>query len=285
MIDRIPPNAGIGLKPCHFADIHDGVSQAAWFEVHAENYFMAGGPPHRHLTAIRARQPLSIHGVGLSLGGLRRPDRDHLTRLRDLVRRYEPGLVSEHLAWCELDGAYFNDLLPVPYDEATLSRVADHVCETQEVLGRAILIENPSRYVGLQGTLSEGAFLAELCRRTGCGLLLDVNNVYVSARNMGQDPRAALRTMPFEHAAQIHLAGHFVSVSPAGEFRIDDHGSPVCDDVWSLYAETLDATGPLPTLIEWDNAVPSLARLLAEASRAQAYLDSLVMEARDADVA
>jgi uncharacterized protein (UPF0276 family) len=285
MVDQISPTAGISLKPCHFAEIHAAPGRASWFEVHAENYFMAGGPPHRHLTAIRAHHPLSIHGVGLSLGGLSRPDCDHLTRLRDLVRRYEPGLVSEHLAWCEVDGVYFNDLLPVPYDEATLGRVADHVCETQEALGRAILIENPSRYVGLHGTLSEGAFLTELCRRTGCGLLLDVNNVYVSARNMGEDPRVALMTMPFARAAQIHLAGHFVSMSPAGEFRIDDHGSPVCDDVWSLYAETVAATGPLPTLIEWDNAVPSFGRLLAEASRAQARLDSLTGEARDANVA
>lgn len=285
MVDQIPPTAGISLKPCHFADIHAAPRRSSWFEVHAENYFMAGGPPHRHLTAIRTAHPLSIHGVGLSLGGSRRPDRHHLARLRDLVRRYEPGLVSEHLAWCEMDGTYFNDLLPVPYDEATLSRVADHVDETQAVLGRAILVENPSRYVSLRGTLSEGAFLAELCRRTGCGLLLDVNNVYVSARNMGEDPRGALMTMPFDRAAQIHLAGHFVSLSPAGEFRVDDHGSPVCDDVWSLYAETLAATGPLPTLIEWDNAVPSFTRLLAEANHAQAHLDSLTGEARDANVA
>lgn len=285
MVGQIPPRAGVSLKPCHFAEIHDGASPDVWFEVHAENYFMAGGPPHRHLTAISADHPLSIHGVGLSLGGLRRPERGHLTRLRDLVRRYDPGLVSEHVAWCEMDGVYFNDLLPVPYDDATLKRVAQHVAETQDVLGRTILIENPSRYVSLRGTLNEGGFLSELCRRTGCGLLLDVNNVYVSARNTGDDPRSALMAMPFDKVAQIHLAGHFVSASPAGEFRIDDHGSPVCDEVWALYAETLAKTGPLPTLVEWDNAVPSLARLTAEANRAQSHLDCLTGEVWHVDVA
>lgn len=285
MANFIPPRAGVGLKPCHFAAIHDAPGRAAWFEVHAENYFMAGGPPHRHLTAIRETHALSIHGVGLSLGGLDRPDRDHLAKLRDLVRRYQPALVSEHLAWCELDGIYFNDLLPVPYDDTTLTRVADHILETQDALRRTILIENPSRYVPLQGTMDEGTFLTELCRRTDCGLLLDVNNVYVSARNMGDDPRAALMSMPIGRAAEIHLAGHFVSASPAGEFRIDDHGSPVCDDVWALYVETLDRTGPLPSLIEWDNAIPTFDRLIEEAGRAQRYLDRMSEENRDACVA
>ena len=273
MVDQIPPTAGISLKPCHFADIHAAPGRAAWFEIHAENYFAAGGPPHRHLTAIRAHHPLSIHGVGLSLGGRHRPNRAHLTQLCDLVRRYEPGLVSEHLAWCELDGMYFNDLLPVPYDEATLTRVAGHISETQDALGRHILIENPSRYVSLPGTMSEGAFITELCRRTGCGLLLDVNNVYVSARNMNEDPRAALMAMPFGHMGQVHLAGHFVSRSPAGDFRIDDHGSPICADVWALYKETLVQTGSLPSLIEWDNAIPAFDRLLAEAALAQKFID------------
>lgn len=274
MVDHIPPIAGIGLKPCHFADIHAAPGRAAWFEIHAENYFAAGGPPHRHLTAIRADHPLSIHGVGLSLGGKQRPDQAHLAQLRDLVRRYEPGLVSEHLAWCELDGAYFNDLLPVPYDEATLARIAGHINETQEALGRSILIENPSRYVALPGTLDEGAFIAELCRRTGCGLLLDVNNVYVSARNMHQDPRAALMAMPFAQAGQIHLAGHFVSPSPVGDFHIDDHGSPVCAEVWALFNDVLAQAGPLPSLIEWDNAIPAFDRLLAEAELAQQFIDA-----------
>lgn len=278
MIDSIPPIAGIGLKPCHFADIHAGRGGALWFEIHAENYFMAGGPPHRHLSAIRAHHALSIHGVGLSLGGARRPDRDHLARLRELVRRYEPGLISEHLAWCEAEGAYLNDLLPVSYDETTLARVAAHVAETQDVLGRAILIENPSRYVALPGTMTEGTFIAALCRRSGCGLLLDVNNVFVSAGNFGEDARAALAAMPLDRVEQIHLAGHFVAQSPAGTFLIDDHGSPVCDAVWSLYGETLAATGPVPTLIEWDNAVPPLPRVLAEAARAQDHLDALGRE-------
>lgn len=272
MVDHIPPNAGIGLKPCHFADIHGAPGRAAWFEIHAENYFAAGGPPHRHLTAIRADHRLSIHGVGLSLGGQRRPDPAHLAQLRGLVRRYEPGLVSEHLAWCEFDGVYFNDLLPVSYDESSLTRTAAHIAETQEALGRTILIENPSRYLALPGTMDEGPFIAELCQRTGCGLLLDVNNVYVSARNMNEDPRAALMAMPFARVGQVHLAGHFVSRSPVGDFHIDDHGSPVCAEVWALFKDTLDHTGPLPSLIEWDNAIPTFDRLLAEAERAQCLI-------------
>jgi uncharacterized protein len=272
MVDLCPVAAGIGLKPCHFAEIHAAPGRAAWFEVHAENYFAAGGPPHRHLTAIRQHHPLSIHGVGLSLGGSRRPDREHLAQLRTLIRRYEPGLVSEHLAWCEINGAYLNDLLPVPYDDATLMRVAAHINETQDALDRPLLIENPSRYVALPGTMDEGAFIAELCRRTGCSLLLDVNNVYVSARNMGDEPRDALRAMPFQYAAQIHLAGHRVTDSPAGVFCIDDHGSAVCDAVWALYDATLTETGPLPTLIEWDNEIPTFDRLLAEAACAETHL-------------
>lgn len=284
-VDPISPTAGIGLKPCHFAEIHQAPGRAAWFEVHAENYFMAGGPPHRHLTAIRRDHPLSVHGVGLSLGGLRRPAAAHLASLRDLVRRYQPGLVSEHLAWCENGGVYFNDLLPVPYDEATLARVAAHVCETQDALGRTILIENPSRYLPLPGTMGEGAFIAELCRRTGCGLLLDVNNVFVSARNLGENPAEALRAMPMDRAAQFHLAGHRVIDSPVGELLIDDHGSAVRDEVWSLFDAALAETGALPTLIEWDNGIPAFDRLLAEAARAARLLARCDARRGDADAA
>lgn len=272
MVEQFPPTAGVSLKPCHFAEIHAAPGRASWFEVHAENYFATGGPPHRHLTAIREHHPLSVHGVGLSLGGARRPGVEHLSQLRNLIRRYEPGLVSEHLAWCEFDGAYLNDLLPVPYDDTTLTRVAAHINETQDALNRTILIENPSRYVALPGTMDECAFMTELCRRTGCGLLLDVNNVYVSARNMGDDPHAALMAMPFQHAAQYHLAGHRVADSPAGVFHIDDHGSAVHDEVWALFDAALVHTGPLPTLIEWDNDIPPFDRLLAEAAHAQTYL-------------
>ena len=281
MTEQIPPTAGISLKPCHFADIHAAPQRAAWFEIHAENYFMAGGPPHRHLSAIRERHSLSVHGVGLSLGGADRPDREHLARLAALVRRYEPGLVSEHVAWCAWQGRYFNDLLPVPYDEPTLARVAAHVDETQDALGRSILMENPSRYLALPGTMDEATFLAELCRRTGCGLLLDINNVYVSARNMGRDPLAELKAFPLERAEQIHLAGHFVDQSPAGEFCIDDHGSPVCAEVWALYRWALRYSGPLPTLIEWDNAIPSFDRLLGEAARATTILHEIQRETSD----
>lgn len=273
--DKIPPVAGVGLKPRHFAAIHAAPKRAAWFEIHAENYFCAGGPPHRHLTAIRADHPLSIHGVGLSLGGAARPDRDHLGQLAALVRRYAPALVSEHLAWCESGGAYLNDLLPLAYDEATLARVAAHVAEAQDALGRSLLIENPSRYLALRDEMTEGEFLAALVARTGCSLLLDVNNIVVSAGNLGMDARAALADMPLDHAREIHLAGHALHRTPSGIVRVDDHGSAVRPEVWSLYETALARTGALPTLIEWDNAIPAFDTLLAEAAAADRRMSAL----------
>ena len=266
--DKIPPVAGVGLKPRHFAAIHAAPRRAAWFEIHAENYFCAGGPPHRHLTAIRADHPLSIHGVGLSLGGAARPDRAHLDQLAALVRRYEPALVSEHLAWCAADGVYLNDLLPLAYDETTLERFCRHVAEVQDALGRPILIENPSRYLSLRDDMSEGEFIAQACARTGCGLLLDVNNIVVSAGNLGLNAETILAGMPLKRAGEIHLAGHSLHRTDAGPIRVDDHGSPVRPEVWRLYDRALAATGALPTLIEWDNAVPDFALLLAEAGKA-----------------
>jgi len=266
--DKIPPLAGVGLKPRHFAAIHAAPRRAAWFEIHAENYFCAGGPPHRHLTAIRADHPLSVHGVGLSLGGATRPERAHLDQLAALVRRYEPSLVSEHLAWCAADGVYLNDLLPLAYDAATLDRFCRHVAEVQDALSRPILIENPSRYLALPGEMSEGEFIAQACARTGCGLLLDVNNIVVSAGNLGLSAESLLKDMPLDRAREIHLAGHSLHRTEAGQIRVDDHASPVRPEVWRLYDRALAATGPLPTLIEWDNAVPDFALLLAEAAKA-----------------
>lgn len=270
--ETLPPVAGVGLKPRHFAAIHAAPKRAGWFEIHAENYFCAGGPPHRHLTAIRADYALSIHGVGLSLGGATRPDREHLSRLAALARRYRPDLLSEHLAWCESNGAYLNDLLPLAYDRATLDRVVAHVTEAQDALGASLAIENPSRYLAWRDEMSEGQFLSELCARAGCRLLLDVNNIAVSAGNLGLDAAAMLGEMPLGAAAEIHLAGHSVHQTPAGPMCVDDHGSAVRPEVWSLYEAALRATGPLPTLIEWDNAVPEFGVLLAEAAKADQRL-------------
>ena len=253
-----------------------------WFEVHAENYMGAGGQPHRFLEWVRERYPLSVHGVGLSIGGAAVLDKTHLRRLKTLIGRYEPALFSEHLAWSTHDGAYLNDLLPLPYTAETLAHVAAHVDEVQDALGRQILIENPSTYIAFEASeMAETEFLRELARRTGCALLLDVNNVYVSAQNHGFDPEAYLRAFPAAHVCEVHLAGFFEAEDSAGErFLIDAHDSPVRDAVWALYSRALARTGAVPTLIEWDNEIPALAMLAAQAAKA----DALAMAAeRPAD--
>jgi hypothetical protein len=270
----IPAGAGIGLKAEHYRAILAQRPKLGFFEIHAENYMGAGGPPHRYLTAIRRDYPISLHGVGLSIGGERPLDRAHLDRLKALVERYEPGLFSEHLAWSTHDTGYLSDLLPLPYTAATLARVCDHIDETQEHLGRQMLLENPSSYVSFsESTFEEAPFIAEIVRRTGCGLLLDVNNVFVSAANLGTDPEAYLARYPLDHVQEIHLAGHdAVNESGGGTVLIDAHGSPVADPVWALFAGVIARTGPLPSLIERDNEVPPLEDLLAEACRAEAVL-------------
>jgi uncharacterized protein (UPF0276 family) len=270
----IPARAGIGPKPEHRKAILQTPPDTGWFEVHAENYMGAGGPPHRFLEWVRERYPLSIHGVGLSIGGAGALDKTHLKRLRALIDRYEPGLFSEHLAWSTHEGVYFNDLLPVPYTAETLARVAAHVEETQCALGRQILIENPSTYVAFEACeMGETEFLSELVRRTGCGLLLDVNNVYVSAVNHGFDADAYLGAFPVEHVREIHLAGHFEGEPDEdGRLLIDAHDSPVREAVWALYARALKRAGPLPTLIEWDNDIPQFETLLSEADKAERLL-------------
>jgi len=272
--DSIPPRGGIGLKPEHYLDILETRPDLGFFEIHAENYMGGGGPPHRYLAAIRQHYPLSLHGVGLSIGGAGRLDREHLERLRSLIGRYEPGLFSEHLAWSTHDTGYLSDLLPLPYTADTLQRVCDHIDETQEVLGRQMLLENPSSYLSFEeSTFSESAFIAEIARRTGCGLLLDVNNVFVSARNLGGDARAYVDAYPLALVQEIHLAGHDVAKDAAGmRVLIDAHGTPVDDQVWTLYAYVVARTGPLPSLIERDNDVPPLAALLAEAQQAEAVM-------------
>ena len=271
----LAPRAGIGFKPQHFAAIMADDAPLAFVEVHAENYMGAGGPPHAQLEILRARHEVSLHGVGLSIGGETPPDAAHLSRLRVLCDRYAPHRFSEHLAWSSHDGAYFNDLLPLPYTEATLARVAAHVGQVQDALKRRILIENPSTYLRFaESTIPEGAFLAELCRRSGCGLLLDVANVFVSAINHGDDPVALLHSFPLDAVGEIHLAGHEATTdNQDAPLLIDTHASPVPDPVWALYRLALYQTGPVATLIEWDNDVPEWSVLRAEAMHAQAELD------------
>lgn len=264
----LPARAGVGLKPEHARDILDGPSSPLWFEAHAENYMGAGGSPHRFLTLIRERHPVSLHGVGLSIGAEDGLSRRHLDRLAALVRRYEPGLVSEHLAWSSHGAAHLNDLLPLPYTLRTLTRVALHIDETQVALRRKILIENPSTYVRFQDDdIPETEFLRALVRRTGCGLLLDVNNVFVSARNHGFDPAAYLGAFPMEHVQEIHLAGHEPHADD-GTLLIDTHSRAVASEVWALYERAIARSGPVPTLIEWDNDIPAFSDLASEAAKA-----------------
>jgi len=271
----IPLRAGVGLKPQHYRDILDGAPDIGWFEIHAENYMGEGGPPHAFLTAIRERYPVSLHGVGLSIGGSGPLDKDHLARLRALIDRYQPSLFSEHLAWSSHDTVYLNDLLPLPYTDETLATVCGHVDEVQEALQHRMLLENPSTYLAFAETsMSEVDFLREIVRRTGCGLLLDVNNVFVQAANHGIDATAYLDSFPAEHVGEIHLGGHAEDADDDGSaLLIDDHGREVADPVWGLYAHALSRTGVQPTLIEWDNDVPDWPTLFAEAKRADAVID------------
>ena len=271
---ELPARAGVGFKPMHFRDILTAARPVGFFEVHAENYMGAGGPPHAHLRALRERYALSIHGVGLSIGSMQPLDRDHLARLKTLCDRYQPESFSEHLAWSSHGGVYFNDLLPLPYTPQTLGRVAEHIDQLQTTLGRTMLLENPSTYVGIaDSTIAEVEFLAEVANRTGCGLLLDVNNVFVSATNQGMQALSYLETFPLDRVREIHLGGHDEETGDAGApLLIDAHGSAVADAVWALYALVIARTGPLPTLIEWDNAVPDWPTLRAEAAAAEQIL-------------
>jgi hypothetical protein len=270
----LPDRSGVGLKAEHVDEILRDRPDLGFFEIHAENYMGAGGPPHRRLEAIRALYPLSLHGVGLSIGSPRPLDRDHLARLAALARRYEPGLFSEHLAWSSHDEGYLSDLLPLPYTEETLTTVCEHIDQVQEDLGRRMLLENPSTYVLFrESTIPETEFLREIAKRTGCGLLLDVSNVWVSATNHGFDCRAYLDAFPFEHVGEVHLAGCAEAEDDEGHpVLIDAHDSPVRGQVWSLYAEVIARCGPVPTLVEWDNDVPAWPELLKEARRAEAAM-------------
>jgi hypothetical protein len=261
---------GIGLKPQHVAELLARPPVLGFVEVHAENYMVRGGPFPAHLERVRQRHALSIHGVGLSIGGDAALDEAHLERLATLLARFEPRWFSEHLAWSSHGGVFFNDLLPVPYDVATLRRVCDHVDQVQERLRRRMLLENPSTYVAYAAsTIDEAEFLCEVVRRTGCGLLLDVSNAYVSAVNHGRDAVAYIDALPLHAVGEIHLAGFLEDRDAAGDrLLIDAHGSPIDEAVWRLYAHALERAGEVPTLIERDNNVPSLNTLLAEAQHA-----------------
>jgi uncharacterized protein (UPF0276 family) len=272
----LPTLPGVGYKAQHFPALLDDPGPVGWIEIHAENYMGGGGRPLAQLRALKERFPVSVHGVGLSIGGEGRLDAEHLGRLAQLVGWLAPASFSEHLAWSTHEGAFLNDLLPLPYTAGTLARVADHVDEVQEALGRRMLLENPSSYLAFaESTMSETEFLAELVRRTGCGLLLDVNNVFVSSVNLGTEPQAYIDDFPLAAVGEIHLGGHDEDADEDGApLLIDSHGREVADPVWALYAYALDRGGLRPTLIEWDTDVPPWPVLREEAARALTLLEA-----------
>lgn len=272
----LPAQAGVGLKPEHFRDILETRPDLGFFEIHAENYMVPGGAFHHYLERIRQDYALSVHGVGLSIGGADALDEAHLDRLALLLERYAPESFSEHLAWSTHDGNYFNDLLPAPWNAATLARVCEHVERVQERLRRRLLLENPSTYVEFSGsTISEAEFISAVVQRTGCGLLLDVNNAWVSCTNHGRNASAWLHELPLAAVGEIHLAGFSRDSDSLGApLLIDSHGSPVAEAVWALYDEALALTGPVATLLERDNDIPSFAVLYAEARQAGSRLQA-----------
>ncbi|TAM44535.1 MAG: DUF692 domain-containing protein [Gammaproteobacteria bacterium] len=278
----IPARAGIGLRAPHYRDVTETPPDVGWLEVHSENYFGDGGAPLHYLERARVHYPVSLHGVGLSLGSADPLNREHLRKLQQLIARIEPGLVSDHLSWSSIDGRYLNDLLPLPYTEEALDHIVARIVETQEFLGRRILVENPSSYLRYRhSTIPEWEFLTAAAERADCDILLDVNNVYVSACNHGFDPRVYLRAIPADRVQEIHLAGHTVKHHEDGDILIDTHNTRVCDVVWELYRETVARLGLRPTLIEWDSDLPALAVLVEEAAMA----DRILERVHDADAA
>ncbi len=271
---RPDARAGIGLRAPHVGELLATRPAVPWLEVHPENYMM-GGAALASLETARRDYPVSFHGVGLSLGSAGDIDRRHLERLKTLVDRIEPCLVSEHLSWSTSGGAYLNHLLPLPYTDETLAVVASHIHEGQETLGQSILIENPSSYLRFRhSTIPEPEFLAELARRTGCRLLCDVNNIYVTAWNLRLDAIGYLDALPTTTVGEIHVAGHALNDADGQTILIDDHGSHVAPPVWTLYREALQRFGPVPTLVEWDTDIPELSVLLAEACTADSLLEA-----------
>lgn len=277
----LPARSGVGFKPQHFDSLLEEGETLGFIEIHAENYMGDGGVPHRQLAELHERFALSIHGVGLSIGGAGPLDQDHLERLQKLCERHRPESFSEHLAWSTHESAYLNDLLPLPYTEETLAHVSAHVDQVQDVLKRQILIENPSTYVLFaESTIAETEFMAEIARRTGCGLLLDVNNIFVSATNHATNPFDYVKAFPLHLVREIHLGGHDETQDDAGApLLIDAHGSPVADPVWELYRFAIQKTGPVATLIEWDNDVPDWPVLREEAARADRILSEALRKA------
>ncbi|PYO02330.1 MAG: hypothetical protein DMD91_04815 [Candidatus Rokuibacteriota bacterium] len=281
--DNLRAAAGVGLRSVHVAEVIATRPSVPWFEVHAENYMAPGGPALRALERIRESYPVAVHAVGLSLGSADPLDARHLRRLRALVDRIQPVLVSDHLSWSTLGGVYVNHLLPLPYTAETLHLVCDHVAQAQDALGRRLLVENPSSYLSFrESPIPEPAFLAEVARRTGCGLLCDVNNIYVTSVNLGLDPIAYVDALPSGAIEEFHLAGHSVNDADGVTVLIDDHGARVAPEVWALYDYALSRSGPRPSLVEWDSEIPALSVLLEEARHAEALMDSSVAGERHA---
>lgn len=276
---QLPVRGGIGLKAQHFQQILETTPDIGWFEVHPENYMGAGGPPHRYLQAIRECYPLSMHGVGMSLGSADGIDSRHLHNLKALIERYQPEQVSEHIAWSHWNEIYMNDLLPLPYTRETLATICENLDQVQTALGRTILIENPSSYIDFQKTdFSEPQFLNKICETSGAKLLLDVNNIYVSAANNGFDPYRYIDNIEQHNIEEVHLAGHAIQTLPNNKpIRIDDHGSAVKPEVWSLYEYLVTrANRGFSTLIEWDNDIPSLETLMGEAQKAESIMEQVM---------
>jgi uncharacterized protein (UPF0276 family) len=271
----MPATAGIGLRAQHHIDVLETLPEVGWLEVHSENYFADGGPQREWLEQVRAHYPLSLHGVGLSLGSTDPLSMTHLRQLRRAIDRFAPALVSEHLAWSSVGDRFANDLLPMPYTDEALRHVAARVAETQDALGRQILIENVSSYVSFRcSELTEWEFLAALAFESSCGILLDINNVYVSSQNHGFDPLDYLAGIPPQCVGELHLAGHSVRMHGDRRILVDTHSASVCADVWDLYAHAIARLGPKPTLIEWDLDLPPLATLVAEAHTADHFLET-----------
>ena len=279
--DALPHAPGVGYKPQHFQHILEDAGSVEWLEIHAENYMGDGGRPLAQLRHLSQRFAISVHGVGLSIGGASPLDPDHLARLKHLTDWLNPASFSEHLAWSTHDSHFYNDLLPLPYTNATLARVCEHIDLVQGLLGRQMLLENPSSYLAFaESTWEEPAFLHEIARRTGCGLLLDVNNVFVSATNLGYRPQDYIDAYPIDLVGEIHLGGHDEDEDDHGApLLIDSHGAAVVDPVWALLDYTLARSGPKPTLVEWDTDVPDWVVLEAEAARAAAALNAVKLAA------
>lgn len=268
--NNLPEIGGICLKPQHYEEILQQLPDAGWFEIHAENYLGAGGAPLHYLQKIRERYPLSVHGVGMSIGSANGLNEDHLRRVAALVERVEPESFSEHLAWSTHDSEFFSDLLPVPYSREVEDLVCDNIDQVQTTMKRPMLLENPSNYLTIEtSTMEESEFLTNIVKRTGCGLLLDVNNIYVSAMNCGYSAQDYVRSLPLDRVGEIHLAGHSIDDSDAQEpLLIDSHDREVADAVWSLFEFTVKTAGIRPTLIEWDSSIPSLETMLGEKEKA-----------------